>query len=210
MTVFLKRDINAAFTNMMNKYLNDGYIVDMFGNTPAHSVDLIKPYDKSHFIRIWLLNTYEHVDIPAFTNKYMSAEVLRLAAVKYNSQDSVCFNVATIAALATECKVFYKYDSIYVDSLEEFNTIYILKDYRIRNNIKDKLKSSVRKIDKKSLTPKFIDGIMKRINNIKGFKRAHADCIDSVEVLRDSSTGKRWARVFTTFNGKKNTIFINS
>ena len=209
MTVFLKRDINVAFNNMMNKYLNDGYIVDMLGNTTAHSVDLIKPYDKSHFIRIWLLNTYEHVDIPFFKNKYMSAEVLRLAAVKYNNINDIQSNVATIATLATECKVFYKYDDIYVDSLEEFNTILILRDYRIRNAIKDKLKSSVRKIDKKSLTPKFIDSIMKRVNNIKGFKRAHADCIDSVEVLRDSSTGKRWARIYTTFNGKKNTLFIN-
>lgn len=229
MAIVTANELNTKFSNIVNDYISKGYNVRPLD---TDQVILIKPNHKNgrDYVYGVLLETD---DVTLADNGNIRATVANITVKKYScirneylllssevySNDNIVFS-ATYYRIPTNRSYIYdshiRVDSVYTDDIKEYEAMYNLHTARYRDHHNgfndDRLAYPCRYINKKSLTSKFIDNIMCRINNIKGFKRAHADCIDSIMLhncgLNDINH-KMYAEVNIKFNNKQLVLNIN-
>lgn len=206
-------DIVKSVNSIISDYIKDGYMISPFTMAGSYSgaesfIDLIKYNDNSHVIRIWICN--------GFTNQndsYMNTKNIRIKCYKNDIHYKCDINhIRTLwpdsGELLNEIK-FYKIAdrddcNIYTDSFNEaieYRNISINRHYARHN-------SPFRKeiaLDK--LPRKFVNNIMNRIHNTRGFKRASNDCINKVTVLQDGNRFR--STVYYSFNGKSGVINLH-
>lgn len=205
--------INRIAADLMVK----GYVISHFthggsySNTEGH-LDMIKPNDKSHIIRIWAV-TYVY-DIDDKIYRHIDATVIRVSKYtqkdgfdgKHHSQTLWPNNGEVLSE-----SIFYKICDrseikgckVYTDNLDEAKNILKMQWDRGCNHVNKDYYSHSVEISK--LPASFIDHIMNRINSIRGFKRATASCITKVMVGRNYN-GKMVADVYYSQNGKDGVI----
>ena len=213
MSVYTTKDIIKEFNSVVKRFMNDGYILSpftvsgMYGNATSY-VDMINENDKYNILRVWLIDEREEID-----NKYYT--IISVAGVRVNKykvdedftkrQSLWPNNGETVYE-----KLFYMFKEqrthsnnfikLYADSVEEavkYINIGIERysDKQINNK-------QVRLIQVDKLPSKFVDRVMKKINAVRGFKRANALCITKV-VYGKNDYNELTAKVDYSFNNKQ-------
>lgn len=214
MSVMTDKDVTLRYNSVISTYMNRGYIISPFthGGTylsTTNHVDLIKPNDNSHILRIWLLDDYHSIN-----NKYCRhINVVHIRVKSYNKNDGFDGNISNGQQLWPSNgqvlyeEMFYMFKtcksgkSVYAYNLDEALSYIKLSDSRYDRRYTENYININKEMSIDKLTPKFIDQIMSRITSLRGFKRATSRCIKSVKLSKDYSN-KIMATVKYEFNGK--------
>jgi hypothetical protein len=209
-------DIVNYFNDTISDFVGNGYIISPFNMCGSYTndnafIDLIKPNDNSHIIRIWFCNNH-------FTrsNPYCYMDTKNILVKKYingihfNNDDLNCKLTLwpSEGKLISE-KIFYNFANrknrkIYSDSKDEAIRFTNIHRKRYHNHHVEPFRKDITDINK--LPSKFIELIMNRINSIRGFKQAKANCINKVTMFQ--SDGKFKSHVTYEFNGKQGLILF--
>lgn len=211
--------LNSHFNKIIAEYLNKGFELSPFTHDGTFSdvdtyMDIKDPKDKNHVYRVWVIKGRTKLyNSPRYA--YSDTATIRVKKYVYNKQWQTMWpnDGETISE-----KVFYVVESgkVYTDSLEEACEIHRKQRERYsRKQIIPFTDEDYRHslpIDK--LPESFIDSIMAKINQVRGFKRASASCIKNVILYKDRiylRNGYRYdlkAAVYYEFNGKSGRIYL--
>lgn len=217
MTIVSSVDINRCYTETIMGYLRDGYVLSpmttggSYSNTVCHT-DLYNPNEKDKLIRVWMMDRTERT-----SDEDLFVQTLEVCAKKYSFKCAVPMRNQTLwpdsecAEVVGKSYKFYlisdkKGHYTYTDNKEELRACRQLNWERYKNRSVYSPENRIVPIDK--LTPKFVDGIMSRVNSIRGYKRATSSCITEVKVWKDGDNGRMRAVVRFSYNNKSDHIFL--
>ena len=215
MAIITVNDLNNLTNKIVVDFMGKGYVLSNFTHGGGYTstefhLDMIKPNDKSHIIRIWMINS--HADIEHRIYSHINTAAIRVS--KYTRKDGYDGNShksqtlwADRGEVINEHKFYQicegKNGNVYTDNLDEAIKAINMQFDRRRSHVSKRCYSHSVEICK--LPSSFIDGIMHRINTIRGFKRATASCLTKVIVGKDYG-GKMAADVYFSQNGKDGII----
>ena len=230
MTIVTVNNLNRIFNKTVVDIMNKGYIISQFTNDGSYSysnteghLDMIKPNDKSHIIRVWIVTGIEDTD----HRVYHHVDTIAIRVSKYtrkNGFDGRCCSQTLWpdrGDVLSERKFYqiserkfyqicdrseHKGRRVYTDNLDDAMKILNMRwDRYCSRDSNDNKNNYYHSIEISRLPASFIDNIMHRINSIRGFKRATASCITKVIVGKNYS-GKMSADVHYSQNGKNGII----
>ena len=222
MAIVTVNNLNRIFNNTVVDIMNKGYIISQFTNDGRYSysnteghLDMIKPNDKSHIIRVWVVTGIEDTD----HRVYHHVDTIAIRVSKYtrkNGFDGRCCSQTLWpdrGDVLSERKFYqicdrseHKGRRVYTDNLDDAIKILNMRwDRYCSRDSNDNKNNYYHSIEISKLPASFIDNIMHRINSIRGFKRATASCITKVIVGKDRC-GKMSADVHYSQNGKNGII----
>lgn len=217
MAIVTINGINEFINKIVADLTVKGYIISNFthggsySNTEGH-LDMIKPNDKSHIIRIWAVTRVYDID----DKFYRHIDTAVISVNRYTRKDGFDGKCHSQTLWPNRGEVlseyiFYKICDrsecngckVYTDNLDEAKKILKIQhdrycSYASKNGYYHSIEIS-------KLPASFIDNIMCRINVIRGFKRATASCITKVIVGKNYG-GKMAADVYFSQNGKDGII----
>ena len=217
MAIVTINDLSNLINKIVVDFMGKGYAISQlthdgsYSNTEGH-LDMIKPNDKSHIIRIWVVTRVCDIDDKFY--RHIDTAAIRIS--KYTRKDGFDGKCHSQTLWPNRGEVlnertFYKICDrsecggckVYADNLDEAKKILKMQWDRCCNDVSKRNYSHSVEISK--LSASFIDNIMHRINSIRGFKRATASCITKVIVGKDYG-GKMAADVYYSQNGKDGII----
>ena len=220
MTIVTVNDLNRLFNQTVIDIMAKGYIISQFTNDGSYSnteghLDMIKPNDKSHIIRVWIVTGIEDTDYRV----YHHVDTVAIRVSKYthkNGFDGRCCSQTLWpdhGEVLSERKFYQICDRgerkerrVYTDNLDDTMKILNMRwDRYCSRDSNDNKNNYYHSVEISKLPASFIDNIMHRINSIRGFKRATASCITKVIVGKDYG-GKIAADVYYSQNGKDGII----
>lgn len=220
MTIVTVNDLNRLFNQTVIDIMAKGYIISQFTNDGSYSnteghLDMIKPNDKSHIIRVWIVTGIEDTDYRV----YHHVDTVTIRVSKYthkNGFDGRCCSQTLWpdhGEVLSERKFYQICDRgerkerrVYTDNLDDTMKILNMRwDRYCSRDSNDNKNNYYHSVEISKLPASFIDNIMHRINSIRGFKRATASCITKVIVGKDYG-GKIAADVYYSQNGKDGII----
>ena len=214
MAIITVNDLNRLFNQTVVDLMSKGYTISQFThggsyfNTVGH-LDLVKPNDKSHLIRIWTVTNTESTDDKIY--RHIDTAAIRVSKYMWKDGfDGKCRSQTLWpdrGEVLSEHK-FYKIcdrsdrngGMVFTDNLDEAKNILNIQWNRYCNR-SIKSNNYIRELELSKLSPNFVDKIMYRINAVRGFKRANASCITSVRVGRNYN-GRMVADIAYSQNGK--------
>lgn len=218
MSIFTAKDVANQFNEAVMYFIEKGYVISPFTENGSYSktkthIDLIKPNDNSHIIRVWMVDEslkvgkdwWQKVDVMGpRAKKY-------LAGVGYDGRISKEQTLWPNYGEVVYEKLFYMFkerngNKIFSDDLDEATRLVNLALDRMMNQPVANPFNYGRLIAKEKLPSNFIDDIMKRINSKPGFKRAHASCIDTIQIYKYDNKLK--ADIKYNHNGKVGIITL--
>ena len=186
MAVVSIKDVVSYYNSVIKSFMDQGYVISpttMYGGYRGvyGYTDLVNITKKKSFLRIFLIQEYCS-DGPYYDYGNYHYYMIRIIAKKYEWDGKIkCMMSANpdFGKLLSE-KCFYqiKENRAYTETLDELKQISELRSKRRAYNREEVYPKKSYKINK--LSADFIDSIMERINNIHGFKRATASCIEDV------------------------------
>ena len=213
MSVYTTKDITNEFNSVVKRFMNDGYILSpftvsgMYGDAISY-IDMINENDKDNILRIWLVDERKTIDNKYYIN--LSVAGIRVKKYKVDGDFTKRQSLWPNNGETVYEKLFYMFKEqrthsnklikLYADSVEEavkYINIGINRysDKQINNKC-----ARVISVDK--LPSKFVDRVMKKINAVRGFKRANALCITKV-VYGKNDYNELTAKVDYSFNNKQ-------
>lgn len=218
MTVITASEVARQFNAAIMYFIEKGYVISPFTENGSYSktkshIDLIKSNDNSHIIRVWMVDE----SLKVGKDWWQTVNVMGPRAKKYLTGKEYDGKISREQSLWPDSgvvvyeKLFYMFkerngNKIFSDDLDEATRLVNLALDRIMNRPVCNPFNYGRSVAKEKLPATFIDGIMKRINSNRGFKRATASCIDTVEIYKYDSKLK--ATVKYKFNGKTGIISL--
>ena len=220
MAIVTVNDLNRIFNETVVDLMEKGYVISQFthGGSYSHTeghLDMAKPNDKSHIIRVWTVTGIEDTDDRIY--RHIDTAAIRIS--KYTSKDGFDGRCRSQTLwpdrgeILSERKFYQICDrserkggKVYTDNLDEAMKILNMQwdRYCSRSKTGDNYSHDV---EVSKLPASLVDGIMRRINSIRGFKRATASCITKVKVGRNYN-GKMAADVYYSQNGKGGVITL--
>lgn len=218
--IITHEDLAVMFNAVVYKFMKNNYVISPFTadcsytNVSAY-VDLIKPTDNSHIIRVWIRNGNIYGD----NYEFRFIDTVSICVKKYYKDDGYDGNNTVNQTLwfnNGECiyeKVFYQIANrnnhkAYAYSIIDANK-YIAISYNrkiARSCHNDITMPYYRKeFQVNQLSNKFVNKVMNRIHNIRGFKCADVSCINKV-ILARNSFGKLTAAVYYSLNSKSGVL----
>ena len=220
MAIVTVNDLNRLFNETVVDLMGKGYVISQFthGGSYSHTeghLDMAKPKDKSHIIRVWTVTDMEDTD----DRIYRHVDTAAIRVSKYTQKDGFDGRCRSQTLwpergeILSERKFYQICDrserkggKVYTDNLDEAMNILRMQwdRYCSRSKTGDGYSHDV---EVRKLPASLVDGIMRRINSIRGFKRATASCITKVKVGRNYN-GKMAADVYYSQNGKGGVITL--
>lgn len=213
MSVYTTKDIIKEFNSVVTRFMNDGYMLSPFtvsgiyGDAKSY-VDMINENDKDNILRVWLIDERETIDNKYYTIIPVSG--IRVKKYKVDEDFSKKQSLWMDKGELVYEKLFYKFKEqrthsnnfikLYADSVEEAVKYINIGIERYSDKSLNNKQARVISVDK--LPSKFIDRVMKKINAVRGFKRANALCITSV-VFGKNNYNELTAKVDYSFNNKQ-------
>jgi len=218
MSIFTAKEIANQFNEAVMFFIERGYVISPFTEDGTYSntktyIDLIKPNDNSHIIRVWMVDETLKVG----NDWWQKVDVMGPRAKKYTNITDYDGKIAKEQTLrpgkgiVVYEKLFYMFKErngkkVFSDDLDEATRLVNLVFDRMVNQSINNPFNYGRLIAKEKLPSNFIDGIMRRINSKQGFKRAHADCIGTIQIYKYDNKLK--ADVKYNYNGKTGIITL--
>lgn len=213
MSVYTTKDITNEFNSVVKRFMNDGYILSpftvsgMYGDTASY-VDMINENDKDNILRIWLIDERKTIGNKYYTiisvagvrvNKYkVDGDFTKRQSLWPNNGETVCEKLFYMfKEQRTHSNNFIK---LYADSVEEAVKYINIGIERYSNKSLNNKQERIIAVDK--LPSKFVDRVMKKINAVRGFKRANALCITKV-LFGKNNYNELTAKVDYSFNNKQ-------
>jgi len=214
-------ELNVRFSNLIKDYLNKGYVISPFTSkwhvispfTIGDGFSLVNPKEKNVIYRVWLktasLSTYSK-----------DLELLKIEVRKYNRK-VFCGTLQPDEGDIVNEKSFFVVSEkgVYTDSEDEITRINKCRSDRraLQESLERSFFKNSRYLEVDKLPADFIDSIMVRINRVRGFKRANATCIKTVNLYITSrydwrcnkQVNKLKAHVFFSYNGKTAHIYLD-
>jgi hypothetical protein len=223
MSILTAKDIAKYFNDIVAFYMSKGYAISPFTESGYPHVDLVKPNDLNHVLRVWMATKTEKVG----THWWQSVENVTIVVKKYEKginftspyyeNDYLSINEGSIVGNEKHFYMFKESYSkhknskrkTYSDDLNEATRLVNLANNR-KSNAYD-LQScydNSRAVATNKLPSNFVDSIMERINNKHGFKRATASCITEVVIYKDLYSKKLQAAVRFKYKDKSESIIL--
>ncbi len=213
MSVYTTKDIIKEFNSVVKRFMNDSYILSpftvsgMYGNATSY-VDMINEGDKDNILRIWLVDERKTIDNKYYIN--LSVAGVRVNKYKVDEDFSKRQSLWPNNGETVYEKLFYMFKEqrthsnnlikLYADSVEEAVKYINIGIERYSDKSLNNKRARVISVDK--LPSKFVDRVMKKINAVRGFKRANALCITNV-VFGKNDYNELTAKVDYSFNNKQ-------
>lgn len=198
MSIFTAKEIANQFNEAIMHFIKKDYVISPFtengsySNTKTH-IDLIKPNDNSHILRVWMVDESlkvgkdcrQKVDV---TGPRVKKYLLGKGYDGKVAKEQTLWPGKEYGEVVYE-KLFYMFkekndNKVFSDDLDETTSLVNLSLDRMMNRPVDNPFNYGRFIAKEKLSANFVDGIMRRINSKPGFKRAKATCIDWVQIYK--------------------------
>jgi hypothetical protein len=219
MSVVKFSDIGKQYNHVISDFMSKGYMISPYTGHGSYNggrilTDMVNPKDISHIIRIWVVDKREQLD----GRWWKHIDVTGVCARKYYLYKGFNGDLFTEQSLWPDYgdivyeKYFYQFKTdkrsrkIYSDDFEEAKKLFNVHCDRTMNTPVDNPFNYGRKASIDKLSANFIDRIMKRINSVKGFKRATASCIDNVFIYKCNC--RLEAKVEYSFNNKTDCITL--
>lgn len=224
MAIITVNDLNRLFNQTVVDLMGKGYVISQFthGGSYSHTeghLDMAKPNDKSHIIRIWTVTDMEDTDDRIY--RHIDTAAIRVS--KYTWKDGFdgrCHSQTLWperGEVLSERKFYQicdrserrggKVGKVYTDNLDEAKKILNMQWDRYCSRAKTG-GGYPHDVEVNKLSANLVDCIMRRINSIRGFKRATASCITRVQIGRNYG-GKMAANVYYSQNGKSGIIDLH-
>lgn len=216
MAIVTVNDLNRLFNQTVVDLMGQGYIISQFthGGSYSHTeghLDMAKPNDKSHIIRVWTVTGIDNTDDKIY--RHIDTAAIRVSKYTWKDGfDGKCRSQTLWpdrGEILSERKFYQICDrserkggKVYADNLDEAKKILNMQWNRYCNRC---INCDSHDVEVKKLPASLIDRIMRRINSVRGFKRATASCISRVRVGRNYN-GKMAADVYYSQNGKGGVI----
>lgn len=217
MAIVTINDLNNLINKTVVDFMRKGYAISQltydgsYSNTEGH-LDMIKPNDKSHIIRIWVVTKVCDIDDKFY--RHIDTAAIRIS--KYTRKDGFdgkchCQTLWPDHGEVLSEHIFYRICDrsecngckVYTDNLDEAKKILKIQHDRYCSYVSKN--DYYHSIEISRLPASFIDNIMCRINAIRGFKRATSSCITKV-IVGKAYGGKMAADVYYSQNGKNGII----
>ena len=218
MTVITASEVARQFNDSIMYFIEKGYVISPFTENGFYSktkthVDMIKPGDNSHIIRVWMVDE----SLKVGKDWWQTVDVMGHRAKKYLIGKGYDGKISKEQSLWPDYgevvyeKLFYMFkerngNKIFSDDLDEATRLVDLAINRIMNQPVNNPFNYGRLVAKEKLPATFIDGIMKRINSNRGFKRATSSCIDTIQIYKYNNKLK--ADIKYNYNGKAGIITL--
>ena len=90
MAIVTVSDINRIFTDTVASYMSKGYMISQFTHGGSYSgteghIDMVKPNDSSHLIRIWMTSESERTD----DKNYRRMDTIGIRVNKYTRENGL-------------------------------------------------------------------------------------------------------------------------
>ena len=216
MAIVTVNDLNRLFNQTVVDLMGKGYVISQFthGGSYSHTeghLDMAKPNDKSHIIRVWTVTGMDNTD----DKIYHHIDTAAIRVSKYTCKDGFDGKCRSQTLWPDRGEVlserkFYqicdrserKGGKAYTDNLDEAKKILNMQWDRYCSRVVD---CDSHDVEVRKLPASLINRLMRRINSIRGFKRATASCISRVRIGRKYN-GKMAADVYYSQNGKGGVI----
>ena len=199
-------EINAEYTNLVNQYIVNGYIIrpnkSCYTNEVCH-IDFIDPADKYKLIRLWMAR-----NSGLFNDELHGMSMLTIFVKQYVINPKYDHESLWMEdGILLYSKKFYaidEYKNVYETS---YDTAKSISELRAKRYMQRPQKGNYSKhIDVTKLSDKFVKRIVDRIHENYGCKRAKADSIK--EVVLNLNSNKLIARVNWKFNTRSGSIVL--
>lgn len=181
---FGTKELNRRCNNIIKDYLDKGFELSpctMGGSYSGRSyMDLYNPKEKNCIYRIWFIDSDERVA----DCRYASTLVLHVKKYINTGRRPWPDEGEDVYK-----KVFYvvSFNKAYTEDKDELLSIIKLHKDRLESKKISAYDEDNRRIIKiQKLPESFIDHVMEKINNIRGFRRATASCINSVMLYNET------------------------
>jgi len=211
--VFGIAELNVRYSNFIKDYLNKGYVISPLTISNSFSgaksfFDLTNPKEKGVTYRVWTKDTHD-----------TSHSFLKIEVRKYNRKTYPRTLRPDEGDIVNEKSFFVVSEKgIYTDDENEIIQINKCRsDRRKMSESLNKVNFKTRNLRIDHLSADFIDNIMARINQVRGFKRANATCIKRVTLYKESYYDwSRYKRVYKlkahvsfSYNNKSGNIYLS-
>lgn len=212
MSVITVKEVAAQYNKVISDLMSKGYIISPFTENGSYSntafyTDMIKLSDTSHIFRVWMVDEvvkigdrfWQHLDVNGVrVKKYVVGK-------QWNGSISCGQSMWPTGGDTVYEKLYYMFKAyngkkIFSDDLDEAKRLHTMSFNRCMSKPVDNPYNYGRIIANDKLTAPFVDSVMKRINSMRGFKRANASCIESVQLYKYDNKLK--ADVRYNYNGK--------
>lgn len=213
MAIVTANHINSVFSNIINDYMNKGYVISTDTMSGCFSGEIchidLKHNDKpDEMIRVWLLKDYSE-KLQA-SHSYSYIDMITISARKYNLHSGRSHWYDNGEQIGTPV-IFYKVKEnekchAYTDSLDECKSIIDLREERFDRNY---IQRNVRKdLDLNKVSINVKDLIINRIREVPGAKRAKGyDCIKRISLNKDSNN-RLYCESYWEFNNRSGKVIL--
>jgi hypothetical protein len=185
MTILTANGFVKLYNDMINSYIAQGWLISPVTMNGSYTytkgyIDLVNP-NKKAIIRAFVLEKWERLDN---INSYTYTTRITFREFPWNGLYTPQNIYLDRAAVVLSDNMFINIDDnkhIYTDSLDEYKRIC---DIRSKREAIKQENTNIKSFEIKKLSNKFIDSIMERVNNIRGFKNATVSCINSIIMYR--------------------------
>lgn len=204
MTIMSFNDISRKYTEVVQSYLNKGYIISLANHytSSCEKIGLVNPKNPERVIVVWFMKGYTG-----------NTDCLYIKVRTYNVNKDNRYRTLWYDEGETVDELIYFSvvdNKCYTDSVDELKEIRKLRVDRSKNKVSENNIS--KSLDIKKMPPELIDYIMSKINRVHGFKRATSRCITEVSLVREKSSWsnkyKLYGRVCYAFNDKNGRLYI--
>lgn len=208
--LFKKNDLNAEYTKIISNYLSEGYIIRPKDMASVHTdeichIDFMKQNNPRKVIRVWMVNSCKLPKIEKEISSTINTKIISLIVKEYDVTPNISKSLwLKDGTTISESNFFEITEGIYESDYTKFVEISNLRlqrsiaRYSSCNEFKKRKLFNVDKLPKS-----FVKSIVERIRKNYGCKRATADSIIRVELIKDYDS-KLLANVnwtFKTHNG---------
>lgn len=182
--MFTANDINSEYTNIVAKYLNDGYVIDSSHMGSSYTnvlcyVDLYNNKDRKHFIRVWKYKSTEKKYKEDSVRHFLGVHTVCIAVKQYDHRILTAWLESGDTLYE---KKFYelKDNQAYETDMDRIREIDNIRNERWHSNFHN---YDVRKlVDTHKLSNEFVTNMVNRVRKNYGCKKATSDCIKEVEI----------------------------
>lgn len=204
MAIMSFNDISRKYTEVVQSYLNKGYIISLANHytSSCEKIGLVNPKNPERVIVVWFMRGHtDNTDcLYIKVRAYSVNKDNRYRTLWYDEGESVD-ELVYFSIVDNKC---------YTASIDELKEIRKLRVARSKNKVSENNIS--KSLDIKKMPSELIDYIMSKINRIHGFKRATSRCITEVVLVREKSCWsnkyKLYGQVRYAFNGKNGYLNI--
>lgn len=208
MNVILMENLNSMFTSFVMEFIHKGYSINCNTMGGSYSREIchvdLSNKDSDKIVRVWMLYHYGN----HFTNEFDTIEIVAKA---YSKRSSDMWTNGGETLKSVTAYIINEHAGVYSFSLDDVKEVQKIRSVRWKSHqdIQDLNQTEYSKVVDLEKVPKSLqDSIVKRIQSIRGFKRATFKHVKEIKLNRRNGNRSFQALVSWELNGKSDYMVL--